>query len=41
MVMSDRIRELIKKAGLSDLQIEKLISTAQVELTQESYNIDS
>lgn len=42
MVMSDRIRELIKKAGLSDLQIEKLLSLAQVELTQEeSYNIDS
>ena len=41
MVMSDKIRELLKKAGLSDLQIEKLVSLAQVELTQESYNIDS
>ena len=41
MVMSDRIRELIKKAGLSDLQIEKLVSLAQVELNQENHNIDS
>ena len=41
MVMSDRNRELIKKAGLSDLQIEKLVSLVQAELTQESHNIDS
>lgn len=41
MAMSDRIKDLIEKAGLSDLQIEKLVNIAQVELTQENHNIDN
>ncbi|MBO6261212.1 MAG: hypothetical protein J6N95_01220 [Bacilli bacterium] len=40
MAMSDRIKELIEKAGLSD-SIGKFVSIAQVELTQENHNIDS
>ena len=41
MAMSDRIRDLIEKAGLSDLQVEKLVSLAAVELTQENHNSDN
>ncbi len=41
MVMSDRIKDLIEKAGLSDLQVEKLVSIAQIELTQENHSIDN
>lgn len=41
MIMSDRIKDLIEKAGLSDLRIEKLVSLAQVELTEENHNIDN
>ena len=40
-LMSDRIKDLIEKAGLSDLQVEKLVSLAAVELTQENHNIDN
>lgn len=40
-LMSDRIKDLIEKAGLSDLQVEKLVSLAAVELTKENHNIDS
>lgn len=40
-LMSDRIKDLIEKAGLSDLQVEKLVSLAAVELTQENHNSDN
>lgn len=39
--MSDRIKDLIEKAGLSDLQVEKLVSIAVWELTQENHSIDN